>query len=146
MDIGARCQQCKGLAVRCDLCHGTGRNDAQPPVMRPEYLDLPPGVSPDAFAAESAAREYADNHMSGETTMALFDDEPWIITEEGEDEFGDPLWVATLDGCPLTGTGQTEQAAISNLRSLRAAASIAAREARDDFGDWRRDQQIDRAA
>ena len=146
MDIGARCKQCRGQAVRCDLCHGTGRNDGQPPEMRPEYLDLPPGVSPEAFAAESAAREYADNHMSGETTMALFDDEPWIITEEGEDEFGDPLWVATLDGCPLTGTGQTERAAISDLRSQQAAASIAAREARDDFGDWRCDQQIDRAA
>ena len=146
MDIGARCQQCKGLAVRCDLCHGTGRNDAHSPVMRPEYLDLPPGVSPEAFAAECAARDYADNHTTGETPMALLDDEPWIITEEGEDEFGDPLWVATLDGCPLTGTGQTEQAAISNLRSLRAAASIAARDMRDDYGDWRRDQQIDRAA
>ncbi len=61
MDIGAPCRQCKGHAVRCDLCHGTGSNDAQPPVMRPEYLDLPPGVSHEAFAAEVAAQSLADD-------------------------------------------------------------------------------------
>lgn len=74
MDIGARCQQCRGWGNMgggrtfaypgqstpkqfCDLCHGAGRNDGQPPATPQGCPDLARyGVSENYLAS----LEYVD--------------------------------------------------------------------------------------
>ena len=73
MDIGARCQQCKGRGFignspalidvtgqPCDRCHGTGHNDGQQPTGTHPYPELAAlGVSADLIAMNNAAIEFA---------------------------------------------------------------------------------------
>ena len=81
MHIGARCKQCGGRGSfgggsfvyrqssyePCDLCHGAGSNDGQPPPAD-EYEWVGPGVqvSKATLYAEADARQFADDAIGAD--------------------------------------------------------------------------------